>query len=172
VADGTAVSRRHALDHFAAITGIITPEEADLLSPTAAGNDVRFPGTAYVSALDQDGNEVAGIRHPELSVPLATHTGWNLVLAEGAQWASFGSVTGNSVPFPQRAPAAMSRDRRRNIRERYRDLDDYVTQIEAAAELLAAEGFLLAEDVEGIVLAGRTHFELIAGLQGSTAERA
>ena len=38
-------------------------------------------GPAYgslVSAVDDDGNEVAGIALPEVRVPLATHTGWNL----------------------------------------------------------------------------------------------
>lgn len=165
-ADGTAVPRRQALDRFAAITGIVTPAEANLLSPMAVG-DVEVPGTAYVSALDRDGNEVAGIRHPELSVPVATHTGWNLALTEGPQWTCIGSVTGNSLPFPLQAPTSRSRDRRRSIQERYSDRDDYVTQLEAAAELLVAEGFILAEDVEGIVIAGRTHYELIVGRQAN-----
>ena len=41
----------------------------------------RPVGEAYpcsVSAVDNDGNEVAGIRLPEVAVPLDTHTGWNL----------------------------------------------------------------------------------------------
>lgn len=165
VADGTAVPRKHALDHFAAMTGITVPEEANFLCPFAAVNAPELTGAAYVSALDQDGNEVAGIRHPELSVPLATHTGWNLLLAEGPQWTSIGSVTGNSLPFPPKVSTPVIRDRRRSIEERYRDLDEYVTGISAAAERLVTEGFLLAEDVEGIIAAGRTHFELIAGRQ-------
>ncbi len=32
---------------------------------------------AFVSAVDDDGNEIAGIRLPAVAVPLATHTGWN-----------------------------------------------------------------------------------------------
>src|SRR5688572_32309091 len=31
-----------------------------------------------VPQVDADGNELAGIRMPELSVPVATYTGWNL----------------------------------------------------------------------------------------------
>ena len=31
-----------------------------------------------VSAVNEDGNERAGIAVPEQTVPLATHTGWNL----------------------------------------------------------------------------------------------
>ena len=32
----------------------------------------------YVSALDEDGNETAGVRLPDVTVPLATFTGWNV----------------------------------------------------------------------------------------------
>ena len=38
------------------------------------------PGTPLpllVPQVDQDGNELAGIRLPEIAVPLATYTGWN-----------------------------------------------------------------------------------------------
>ena len=38
-------------------------------------------GSAFailVPQVDNDGNEVAGIRMPELAVPIATYTGWNL----------------------------------------------------------------------------------------------
>ena len=33
---------------------------------------------SLVPDVDSDGNEVAGITLPEISVPLAAHTGWNL----------------------------------------------------------------------------------------------
>ena len=33
---------------------------------------------SLVPDVDSDGNEVAGITMPEISVPLAAHTGWNL----------------------------------------------------------------------------------------------
>ncbi len=163
--DGTAVPRRQALDHFATITGLTTPEDAEMLSPTAANNECGFDGLVYVSALDRDGNEVAGIRHPEISAPLATHTGWSLLMADGAQWTAIGSVTGNSLPFPRQALSPGFRDRRRSTVERYRDLDEYVVQIEAAAELLVAEGFMLVEDIERVVANGRAHYELIVGPQ-------
>jgi hypothetical protein len=31
-----------------------------------------------VPAVDRDGNEVSGIRLPDVTTPLATYTGWNL----------------------------------------------------------------------------------------------
>src|SRR5437764_1927580 len=33
---------------------------------------------SYVSKTDSDGNEVAGVRLPDVTVPLATYTGWAL----------------------------------------------------------------------------------------------
>ena len=44
-------------------------------------------GRAYpmmVPAVNEDGNEIVGIQMPEHSVPLATHTGWNLFNADAA----------------------------------------------------------------------------------------
>lgn len=160
--DGTAVWRHQALDRWAVLTGIAAPEEADMLCQRAASGALEPTGQVYVSALDRDGNEVAGIRHPELSVPLATHTGWNLLIAQGAQWAPVGSITGNSHPFSQHVVVPGSRDQRRSIEERYHNVDDYVTQIQAASEVLVAEGFLLPEDVEHVVVAARAHFDLLA----------
>jgi hypothetical protein len=39
---------------------------------------VGTPYSALVPRTDSDGNDVAGIRLPEVAVPLATYTGWNL----------------------------------------------------------------------------------------------
>jgi hypothetical protein len=36
----------------------------------------------FVPAVDQDGNEVSGVHLPDLIVPLATYTGWNLRLTQ------------------------------------------------------------------------------------------
>ena len=37
---------------------------------------------AYVSNVDENGNETGGIRLPDLTVPLGTFTGWNTRAAE------------------------------------------------------------------------------------------
>ena len=42
---------------------------------------------SFVPVVDSDGNEVAGIRLPELTVPLATYTGWGL---RSGVWANDG----------------------------------------------------------------------------------
>ncbi|MGA2836466.1 MAG: alpha/beta hydrolase domain-containing protein [Acidimicrobiales bacterium] len=158
ISDGTAIPRKQALDRFAAVTGLVPPEESALLSPSSANHELATTGCVYVAALDEDANEVAGIRHPELSVPMATHTGWNLVLAQGPQWASLGSVTGNSLSFPRELPTTVTHDRRQALSGRYRDVDDYLAQVAAAATLLMAEGFLLADDLEAVIATAHSHY--------------
>ena len=173
--DGTAVSRRQALDQFAEITGLATPDEDDMLpGPSPLANSRRgagdFSEPGFVCALDSDANELAGIRHPELCVPLATHTGWNLLLVEGPQWAAVGSITGNSLPFPaDTRHTDKATDRRRSIAERYRDVDDYLSQLERAAQWLMTKRFFLPEDVDRVVATARLHYELILN---SAAQRA
>jgi hypothetical protein len=161
VGDGTAVPRSQALREFGTVTGLALPDEEAMLQ--RQGGD---PGGVYVSALDGDGNEVAGIRHPELAVPLATHTGWNLLLAQGPQWAGLSSLTGNSLPFPLAGSDAMNAgeaaDERRPVSARYHDRDDYLVQLRAAALRLAAEGFLLTEDVDRVVATASEHHDLAA----------
>jgi hypothetical protein len=165
--DDTAIARKLALDQFATLTDLALPDESIMqqvprFRSNLANNELEVTRTVYVSALDEDGNEVAGIRHPELSVPLATHSGWNMLYSEGPRWSALSSVTGNSLPFPRQTHlAARKGDQRRSVSERYRDLDDYLSQLRIAAALLVAEGFLLAEDVERVLAAGRTHYEFI-----------
>ncbi len=70
--DGTAIDRAAALARFAARPGVSVPD-ADAL-PIGSGE----ASAAIVSALDDDGNEVAGVRLPQLVEPVATFTGWNV----------------------------------------------------------------------------------------------
>jgi hypothetical protein len=168
VHDGTAITRGQALRILGDLTGLTIPSQTELLSihassdPAPDSDDARV---VWVSALDEDANDVAGIRHPELAVPLATHTGWNLIALEGSQWAAFASITGNSVPFPRSNNSTrLSKDRRLPIWTRYRNLRDFLHQLEASAAALAAEGFLLTEDIERVLATGRAHFESLVQL--------
>ncbi|MGB0296988.1 MAG: alpha/beta hydrolase domain-containing protein, partial [bacterium] len=62
----------------------------------------QFP--AFVSRLNEDLNEIAGIRLPELAVPLGTYTGWNLRHPERGNPNLFhgisGGLAGSTIPFP------------------------------------------------------------------------
>jgi len=98
------------------------------------------PYMHYVSALDDDGNEVAGIRPPEVSVPLATYTGWNVRHPDVGAPGELISMTGATIPFaPERSAA------------RYKNKNDYLQQGRAGAEALVKEGYSLEEDVERIL---------------------
>jgi hypothetical protein len=176
VDDGTAIPRSQALREFGTVTGLALPDEETMLQrqggPTDACGDRAPSADVYVSALDDDGNEVAGIRHPELSVPLATHTGWNLLLVAGPQWAALSSLTGNSHPFPvTESDAIRAGDQRRPVSARYRDRDDYLAALSAAARQLAAEGFLLTEDIDRVVATASAHYDLFARTAPSAASR-
>ena len=97
-----------------------------------------------VPAVDDDGNEVAGIRLPEVSVPLGTFAGWRLRgKTAGAPWAIVG-LQGFWRPF---AASQSDGDERRSVEDRYRDREDYVAQCEAAARELIEKGYLLERDL-------------------------
>ena len=107
------------------------------------------PYGTLVSAVDDDGNELGGIRLPEITVPLAAHTGWNLrhpSIGGAEQLLVFG---GSTLPFPRtRAAREASGDPRLSIDERYRSRDDYLARIRVAARELVAARYMLEEDVE------------------------
>ncbi len=106
---------------------------------------------ALVSATDADGNEVAGIRLPDIAVPLATYTGWNLYAApfpEGELCDQEGSV----LPLAAtRAERDRTGDPRLSIEERYPRHADYVAQVKQAAADLVAARLLLQEDAAAYV---------------------
>ncbi len=84
LADGTAVkteaARMPRVKGFALAPGAnrITPP-VDWIDPPEDGQ-ARFY-ESFVSAVDADGNEIAGIRLPPIAAPLATYTGWNVYRA-------------------------------------------------------------------------------------------
>jgi len=125
------------------------------------------PYPLLVPSVDEDGNEQAGIRLPLTTVPLATHTGWNLrhadiggegqILSSGG--ATGGTLAGSTIPFPAtRAQREATRDPRLSIEERYSSREDYLSQIRSAAEELVDQGYVLAEDVELLVSQASDHY--------------
>lgn len=126
-------------------------------NPLRRNNHSSFPplqGGGYVvlaGRVDPDGNMLAGILHPNLSVPIGTYTGWNLRregFAEGAQCGGSGSF----IPFANdRAEREASGDPRLSIEERYPTHDAYVSAVAQAAERLVQERLLLQRDADVIV---------------------
>jgi hypothetical protein len=114
------------------------------------------PGTDYpllVPRVDQDGNDLAGIRQPDVEAGVGTYTGWN-VRAAGFREGEMCGLTGSFIPYATtRTERLASGDPRRSLEERYKDHDGYVKAVAKAARKLARERFLLEEDVERFVAA-------------------
>jgi hypothetical protein len=133
--------------------GIVTQE------PPAIG--AAFP--ILVPQVDADGNELAGIRMPELSVPLATYTGWNLFNERSGPPTVVSSMQGSFIPLARtRADRERSGDPRRSVEERYTARDQYLGMISKAARDLVERGYLLETDVSRIVDQAGTRWDHVA----------
>ena len=98
----------------------------------------------YVPMVDVDGNDIAGIRLPDVAVPLATHTGWNL-RRKGYAEGQLCGLNGLHLPFPATARAG---DPRKPIAQRYANRIGYAKAVALAARELRDQGLLLQEDVD------------------------
>ena len=177
--EGTSARRDEVLGALSAIPGFALPR-ADRL-PSLAPMDLgahadrgipavpaRFAGEPYpspVSAVDSDGNERGGIRMPDVSVPVATHAGFNPRHPEGGGEGQILEYLGATVPFPRTAAErAATSDPRPSIAERYPSRDAYLAEVRVAAERLVASRYLLAGDVALCVALARERFDAVAAL--------
>lgn len=122
---------------------------ADIVPPR-----VGRPYRTLVPAVDSDGNEIAGIHLPDIAVPLATFTGWNLRSEAVGVPTALARLTGSYLLFPPTAQArSQSGDPRGSIAERYPTRDAYLAKMTESALRLRQQGFLLDEDVVEILRA-------------------
>jgi hypothetical protein len=108
-----------------------------------------------VGKVDADGNDLTGIRLPEVVAPQATNSGW------GLRAASFGGKadgtdgcesTGQSVVFaPTAAARATAGDPRLSMDERYGNHAGLVAARTTAANALLAQRLLLQADVNAYI---------------------
>jgi hypothetical protein len=95
---------------------------------------------------------MGGVRMPEVAVPLATFTGWNLRAASLGAPAELYSMQGSFIPFPKtRADRERTGDPRLSVAERYAGKQDFLQKVGAAANGLVTAGFLLERDVPKVV---------------------
>jgi hypothetical protein len=105
----------------------------------------------FVSKVDEDGNEIAGVRMPGVEAAVATTTGWAL------RRAGFGAndgceSDGQNIPFATtRTERQAIGDPRKSLQERYKDHAGYVKAVAKAARKLEKKGFLLSEDVQSFI---------------------
>ena len=170
IADGTLVP----LNKYAwpAIPGVNQPHEASqafhldfgpnwregilTVQPPVTGK--AFP--ALVPQVDADGNERDGVRLPEITVPLATYTGWNLrdpSIGAPDQRVAFEV---SFLPFPRTlAERQKTDDPRKSIAERYSGREDYLTRYTNALDNLVKQRWILPEDRAALVHRGEQEWD-------------
>ncbi|HET9014471.1 MAG TPA: alpha/beta hydrolase domain-containing protein [Thermomicrobiaceae bacterium] len=179
LADGSAVDRATVLAAFRTLPGMVVPDPARLpvirrvdLGPRAGHGVGRFPAVegepypALVAAVDADRNEVAGLRLPDLTVPVGSHTGWNPRAPETGGADQIIPMEGTTRFFARTAAErAASGDPRPSLAERYGSRDEYRERVRAAARELVAARYVLDEDVDHVVTAAAERYDcaMVAG---------
>ena len=139
------------------------PDFADgILSnyPPPVADRPAYP--VFVSKVDADGNEVAGVRLPGVAAPVATTTGWALRRA-GYGENEGGESDGQHIPFKDtKAERLAAGDPRLSLEERYQDHAGYVRAVAEAARQLEKQRFLLPADVQGYIEAAEASDVLLS----------
>jgi len=163
------VSLAYHLDFALEVFGPPPGKESDSKQPQIAWINVEPPqvGNPFgvlVPQSDADGNDLGGVRLPELQVPLATYTGWNLrdpSIGASEQRVSF---LGSWIPLSKTAEdRKKAGDPRPSIAERYASQAEYMGKFEQAAKKLIEQRFLLQEDLPAILERGKLEWKVIAG---------
>lgn len=176
LSDATAVSRNDVLATFAKLPDFVPPDPQRLpfVRTVDMGVDEktgigRFPAVegdyypALVSAVDADGNEIAGIRMPDISVPVGTHAGWNPRDPATGAPEQIVPMNGLTLWFASdENTRSATGDPRRSLAERYRGEADYAQKVRAAAMQLVAARYLLEEDVDRVLTAAVIRYRIAA----------
>ena len=164
--DRTLVTLEEWRRQFPEIPGVATPRAPNVVplldfGPEAERGILKEPpdivsGGDYailLPAVDEDGNDKAGVRAPMVEAPLGTYCGWNLQSRSFAHGAMH-EFSGSYIPLPETQEVRRATgDPRRSILERYPDAAAYVRAITAAARELVEAGLMLEEDVERVAAA-------------------
>jgi len=106
----------------------------------------------YAMKVDRDGNGIAGIRLPDIEVPVATYTGWNLTAAGYSKNNRLVTAAGSYIPFPKtKAERISSGDPRLSLEERYPSHGAYLEAVKKATLALVEQRFLLEADAQLII---------------------
>jgi len=128
-------------------TGIATINPP-VITPPYEDNSLNGPiYPSFVPKTDSDGNDIAGVRLPDVTVPLATYTGW--ALRAGPQANDGCESSGQYIPFAHTAAArAASGDPRRSVEERYPSFGEYRSAVMRAIDDLVKDRLMLCEDAD------------------------
>jgi hypothetical protein len=110
--------------------------------------------STLVPKVNEDGIDLTGLQLPDISVPLGTYTGWNLLASAPRDECS---AMGSFIPFARsKAERVAAGDPRQSLEERYVTHSRYVKAVETAAERLVSERLLLPEDASAYVDAAKS----------------
>jgi len=165
IRDRTLVPWERGSTAFPAIPGVRYPEV--IHTPPVLDLGPRWDAEAIIDnappriagryrvlapACGPDGNDRGCLLPPEVAVPLATFTGWNLRSADAGAENDLVSLDGSYFPFPiRRDDREAIGDPRPSIEERYGTIERYLDALRAYCRDLASRHLLLNEDVDGIV---------------------
>jgi len=168
--DGTLITAEEALARYPKVPGVNLPKGPSRLMRYNYGPrfetdgimdvfpPVPVPGEEYplrVTQLDPDGNTIAGLRYPDIEVPLGTYHGWSLRkagFAEGEQWMN----TGSFMPFARtKAEREEQGDPRPSLEERYPSHAAYIAAVTRVCKDRVDEGFMLQEDADRFIDAAK-----------------
>ena len=113
---------------------------------------VVYPG--LLPQVDQDGNDLGGLRSTTLQAPLGTYTGWNTRRAGFSEGDSC-DLTGSYIPFAVHRADRAAGDPRLSLEERYGSHAGYIMAVTNAAQTLLHQGFLLPGDAQATVTAAQ-----------------
>jgi len=175
VAGASLVSVANYLEKYPKIPGARNPIRA--FDPSRLDFGPRFQTDGIIEAMppragrpygvlvphvDGDGLETAGIRLPDLTVPLGTYVGWNPQNAATGAPDRLSRSEGSFIPFPRTEDDRLaSNDPRRAIGERYANRDAYTQAYAAAALSLAEKGLILGSDINPMIERASTFYDRI-----------
>jgi len=130
------------------------------------GEPVGEPYPCLVSAVDSEGNEIGGIPMPDVTVPIATHTGFNPRNSDSGGAGQILEYLGSSIPFPFRV--SVRKDSRKAVCERYLGREVYINSIREVARTLVSQKYLLEEDIETCVDIAAARFDAVVQSEEGT----
>lgn len=108
--------------------------------------------TVLVPRSSADGNERGCLNPPEVQVPIASYTGWNLIRNATSAAGNLASLRGSYIPFARnRAERMAAGDPRPAVQERYQSVEDYLGQMKKYCDKMVQEGYLLPGDVSRVL---------------------
>jgi hypothetical protein len=150
--DGTLVPAEAVA--FPQAPGFVAPRAPNDVMPLPDWIDPVTPMRGWrvlVPQVGPDGNELAGLKLPDIAVPRGTHTGWNLYRAPYPA-GELADRDGTFLAFAKtEAERAAAGDARPSLAERYPTQADYVTEVATVVAQLCDDRLLLAEDAAAYI---------------------